>query len=36
MGEEEIIAFLNYLATTQGVSASTQNQALHSLLFLYR
>jgi len=36
MGEEEIAAFLNYLATTQGVSASTQNQALHSLLFLYR
>jgi integron integrase len=36
MGEEEIAAFLNYLATTQSVSASTQNQALHSLLFLYR
>jgi len=36
MGEEEIAAFLNYLATTKSVSASTQNQALHSLLFLYR
>lgn len=36
MGEEEIAAFLNYLATTGKVSASTQNQALHSLLFLYR
>ena len=36
MGEEEIAAFLSHLATTQSVSASTQNQALHSLLFLYR
>lgn len=36
MGEGEIAAFLNDLATTQSVSASTQNQALHSLLFLYR
>lgn len=36
MGEEEIAAFLNHLATKVGVSASTQNQALHALLFLYR
>ncbi|MGI8402477.1 MAG: integron integrase [Gemmatimonadaceae bacterium] len=36
MGEEEIAAFLNHLATEGRVSASTQNQALHSLLFLYR
>ncbi len=36
MGEEEIAAFLNHLATSQNVGASTQNQALHSLLFLYR
>jgi integron integrase len=36
MGEEEIAAFLNDLATRGGVSASTQNQALHALLFLYR
>lgn len=36
MGEEEIAEFLNHLATNGGVSASTQNQALHALLFLYR
>ena len=36
MGEEHIAAFLNHLANTGGVSASTQNQALHALLFLYR
>jgi integron integrase len=36
MGEEEIAAFLNHLATVGEVSASTQNQALHALLFLYR
>ena len=35
MGEEQIAAFLNHLATS-GVSASTQNQALHALLSLYR
>lgn len=36
MGEQEISAFLNDLATNGGVTASTQNQALHALLFLYR
>jgi len=36
MGEVEIAAFLNHLATKRAVSASTQNQALHALLFLYR
>ena len=36
LGENEISAFLNHLATDGRVSASTQNQALHSLLFLYR
>jgi integron integrase len=36
MGEEDIVAFLNHLAAKRGVSASTQNQALHALLFLYR
>lgn len=36
MGELEISAFLNHLATEGRVSASTQNQALHALLFLYR
>ncbi len=36
MGEAEIAAFLTDLAVVQKVSASTQNQALHALLFLYR
>jgi site-specific recombinase XerD len=31
-----INAFLSHLATEEGVSASTQNQALAALLFLYR
>lgn len=36
MGEAEIRAFLTYLAAEREVSASTQNQALSALLFLYR
>ena len=36
MGEQEIVAFLTHLATKQNVSASTQNQALSALLFLYQ
>lgn len=36
MGGEEVNAFLTSLATEQKVSASTQNQALGALLFLYR
>ena len=36
MGEREINAFLSHLATQENVSASTQNQALAALLFLYR
>src|SRR5580765_1545489 len=36
MGEEEIEQFLSMLAVEQHVSASTQNQALNALLFLYR
>ena len=36
MGEGEINAFLSHLAVREHVSASTQNQALASLLFLYR
>jgi integron integrase len=36
MGEREINAFLTDLAVRQHVSASTQNQALAGLLFLYR
>ncbi|MBI2833097.1 MAG: integron integrase [Acidobacteria bacterium] len=36
MGAPEIGAFLSWLATARRVSASTQNQALSALLFLYR
>ena len=36
LGEAEINAFLSDLAVTRKVSASTQNQALSALLFLYR
>ena len=36
MGEPEIVAFLTDLAVVRKVSASTQNQALHALLYLYR
>jgi len=36
MGQKEIEAFLTHLAVEGGVSASTQNQALSALLFLYR
>lgn len=36
MAEPEINAFLSHLATDRQVSASTQNQALSALLFLYR
>ena len=36
MGEAEIGRFLSSLATDSHVSASTQNQALNALLFLYR
>lgn len=36
LGEKEINAFLTRLAVTGNVSASTQNQALAALLFLYR
>lgn len=36
MGLNEVEAFLSHLAVTRGVSASTQNQALHALLFMYR
>ena len=36
MGEKEIGGFLSSLATELHVSASTQNQALNALLFLYR
>ncbi|MGH7960736.1 MAG: integron integrase [Candidatus Binatia bacterium] len=36
MGEKEISQFLTALAVNGHVSASTQNQALYALLFLYR
>ncbi len=36
MGVEEIRAYLAHLALDAGVAASTQNVALHALLFLYR
>ena len=36
MGAPEVQAFLNYLAVDQHVSASTQNQALNALVFLYK
>jgi integron integrase len=36
MGAPELTAFLSHLAVKQNVAASTQNQALHAILFLYR
>ena len=36
MGGKEIREYLNYLAITRKVSASTQNQALCSIIFLYK
>jgi integron integrase len=36
MGSDEVNAFLSHLATNEQVSASTQNQALAAVLFLYR
>lgn len=36
MGEAEITAFLSHLAVAKNVTASTQNQALSALLFLYK
>ncbi len=36
IGEKEISEFLTYLAVDENVAASTQNQALSALLFLYR
>ena len=36
MGAKEITAFVSALATEQNVSASTQNQALCALVFLYK
>ncbi|MDX2217122.1 MAG: integron integrase [Oculatellaceae cyanobacterium bins.114] len=36
MGSAEITAFLTHLAVNEQVAASTQNQALSALVFLYR
>ena len=36
MGEDEICTFLTFLADKANVTASTQNQALSAILFLYR
>jgi len=36
LDEEHVSAFLTYLAVERGVAASTQNQAMAALLFLYR
>ena len=36
MGAAELVAFLAWLAVDQKVSASTQNQALSAVLFLYK
>lgn len=36
LGREEVEKFLSHLASDRQVAASTQNQALNALLFLYR
>src|SRR5688500_8682843 len=36
MGEAEINAFITHLVNQKPVSASTQNQAISAILFLYR
>jgi integrase len=36
MGEREVETFLTYLAVEGNVAASTQNQAMSALLFLYK
>jgi len=36
MAGEEVASFLNYLANKENVAASTQNQALAAIIFLYK
>ena len=36
MGENEIARFISFLATEKNVAASTQNQALNAIVFLYK
>lgn len=36
LSENDVVAFLNYLANTRNVAVNTQKQALNSLAYLYR
>ena len=36
MGADEVERFLSHLATSENVSAKTQNQAMHAVLYLYK
>ncbi|MEQ8289895.1 MAG: integron integrase [Gammaproteobacteria bacterium] len=36
LGADDIVSYLNYLATDRQVSASTQNQAMNAIVFLYK
>lgn len=36
MDEQQVVQFLNWLATQRNVAASTQNQALCAIVFLYK
>jgi len=36
LGEKEIAAFISHLATGRKVAASTQNQALNAIVYLYK
>jgi integrase len=36
LGEKEVVEYLNHLASVRNVAASTQNQAMCAILFLYR
>ena len=36
MGAAEVEQFLSHLATSENVSAKTQNQAMHAVLYLYK
>jgi integron integrase len=36
MGEQEVAKFLSFLSVQRDVAASTQNQALNSIVFLYK
>ena len=36
MGEDHVADYLSYLAVRRKVAVATQNQAMHSLLYLYR